>query len=157
MHGDPEPRKPHRARPPNRQDPHAVGQRQAPHDNRLGIVVAISDDDLDTGAAQTPKLRAQKQSRVGVAQVAVVEVTGDDHHVRALVECEIDNLRQRAPRCEPHVVLGRALVCRQASEGAVEVHIGGVDDDAHDEPDMVEHVADVTIDRKGRATRRRIA
>jgi hypothetical protein len=91
-------------------------------------VVAGDRDDRDAGLAQPPDLADVEQRGVEVAPRAVEDVAGDQDECDPLLERQVDEVRQRPPRCSPELLDGRAVVGGEPEHRAVEVDVGGVEE-----------------------------
>ena len=103
-------------------------QDQLPRDHALRIVVALDDEDTNTRAIQPHHLLAEKQARVEILPVAVVEVTGEEHEIDACAQGLVDESFEGASRRGAQTLNRRAVVTVQSAQRAVEVQIGGVEE-----------------------------
>jgi hypothetical protein len=92
-------------------------------------VVAAQDDDRNLGLAQPAHLAHEEEPGRVVLPRAVVEVTGDQHQARLLVDGEAHHALEGAAGSATERLTRAPLVRLQPDEGAIEVDVGGVNDE----------------------------
>jgi hypothetical protein len=87
------------------------------------VVVAKENKDRDAGPVQPAHLAAEKQTRVEVRPVAVVQIPRDDHEVDLLVDGSRDQLAEGLARGAAQEVGRCVLIGAQSPQGTVEMDI----------------------------------
>ena len=110
-----------------------AGQRELLFDGALGVMVAAQEDDAAARLAEPGDLGHEKEARVEIPPVAVEEIASEQEELRAAVEAQLDQAGKRRARGLGDGLVGRAVVTGQAAERAVEMQVGGVNDEnGHD-------------------------
>ncbi|OPZ07373.1 MAG: hypothetical protein BWZ10_02837 [candidate division BRC1 bacterium ADurb.BinA364] len=107
-------------------DAHVAGQQQIARDLAGRIMIAPGDEHGNAGVAKPLHLTDEKQARIVVAPISVVEVSRDHDEGNALVQRQVGQVFQRAPRGVAQPLGRRAIVAFQAKQRAIEMNVGGM-------------------------------
>ncbi len=81
----------------------------------------------DAGPLQTPHARGKVETGVVVLPVAIVEIAGNEEQLDFFLQGELDEIVEGPSGGPAQFFDGATLMAFQASQGTVEVDIGGVE------------------------------
>ena len=102
---------------------HVLGENETAGDLAFGIVVAVEQEDRNTGCCEPAHLPNKEKPRLVITPVPVIEITRDDDKGDPFLQSLADKvLKRHASRC-PDTVSRTALLPSKAFQGAVEMNV----------------------------------